>query len=796
MALITSNIPNLINGVSQQPPTLRLASQAERQSNYMSSVADGLVDRPPTQTLARLATTRWDDTFLHTINRDLSERYVVAVDGSEIKIFDAETGNQRTVDIQAPAYLTAGSPGAADWRAVTVADYTFLLNTKVQTAMKADLSPARNSDYLISVNAGNYGRTYRIIINNQILANTDTPNGSDPSHTAQVDTVKIAEALNNDWNSKGGAAAGYTLTRQSNTIRIHRADGAAFALRVDDGANGNNMKAFGAQTQRFSDLPANGWVGFSTEIVGDNTSSFDNYYVQYQSTTGNQSVDAAGVWKEVMKGGEKYKFDPATMPHVLVRESNGTFTFKQATWDDREVGDLEKMAVSFVGRPLRDIFFFQNRLGVCSDEQVIMSQDGEFFNFWRSTATSLLDTDPIDNGIATEQVSIINYAVPFQRSLLLFSDQAQFTLDAGDYLSPKSVSVGQATSFESTRGVRPTNVGPYMYFPVPRGGHTGLREYFVQDNDTGNDARDITSHVPRYVPKNVFNMTASSAEETLVLLSKETPESMWVYRFFNSDEGKLQSAWSEWKFEAGCNIVSATFIESSLYFVVTRPAGTFLEVMNLESGSVAAGSSLMFLIDRQFQYSAMTPTFNDATQETEWPTPWVLDGDGWMAVVRGDDTNFPEGYDLPVRYENQKLYLRGKWDDKDLRFIMGKRYMREYQFSTFFIRETESGGGVSADSAGRLQLKRLYIDYDRTSYFSVKVETPGRDPSMTVFSGRTLGTQSGSVGQLNRATGRASVPVLARNTDAKITIMTDSHLPSGFTSAEWEANFTIRAMKR
>ena len=49
MTLISTSIPNLINGVSQQPPSVRLVTQAEKQENGLSSVVDGLTKRPPTE---------------------------------------------------------------------------------------------------------------------------------------------------------------------------------------------------------------------------------------------------------------------------------------------------------------------------------------------------------------------------------------------------------------------------------------------------------------------------------------------------------------------------------------------------------------------------------------------------------------------------------------------------------------------------------------------------------------------------------------------------------------------------
>ena len=49
MGLVSKSIPNFINGVSQQPPSLRLESQGEVQENGLSDVVDGLKKRPPSK---------------------------------------------------------------------------------------------------------------------------------------------------------------------------------------------------------------------------------------------------------------------------------------------------------------------------------------------------------------------------------------------------------------------------------------------------------------------------------------------------------------------------------------------------------------------------------------------------------------------------------------------------------------------------------------------------------------------------------------------------------------------------
>ena len=62
MALVSKSIPNLINGVSQQPPEIRLPSQGEIQENGLASVAKGLEKRPGSEVIQKLnfSTVRWD----------------------------------------------------------------------------------------------------------------------------------------------------------------------------------------------------------------------------------------------------------------------------------------------------------------------------------------------------------------------------------------------------------------------------------------------------------------------------------------------------------------------------------------------------------------------------------------------------------------------------------------------------------------------------------------------------------------------------------------------------------------
>ena len=158
--------------------------------------------------------------------------------------------------------------------------------------------------------------------------------------------------------------------------------------------------------------------------------------------------------------GVEYKLQAGTMPHILVRLPDGTFHFGPADgtthvvvdlpkWGERTAGDYETAPdPSFVGYPINDITVFKNRLVVLADENIILSRAREFFEFFPSTATTVLDTDPIDLTASNNRVSVLRYAVPSQDELILFSGQYQFRFNAAEtVLTPSTAQITVLTQF-------------------------------------------------------------------------------------------------------------------------------------------------------------------------------------------------------------------------------------------------------------------------------------------------------------------------------------------------------------
>jgi hypothetical protein len=969
MALLSTTLSNLINGISQQAPTLRLTSELDLQENAYSSVIDGLSKRPPAQHIKRLAAADFSEAHIHTINRDSAERYTVVLLDGNLRVFDM-AGAEKTVHIEAPlTYLETDTPRSS-LRAVTVEDFTFILNTDVATAMdEVSLSPDPGKQGIVFVKQGVYATDYNVFINSFPVA-TKTTSASDVNDiktdaiaadlvttlitnlntlavssatwteggiaaegsltingwvsgaplkfkrltgtqeyavgdsvgfsgvggssgaTVNASTYVITNAqlsfsgtyphLTPFWNytldgtvpgsvsggsvhrtarqgeiragtlTQAGAFTGYVpaqgdriylatgtgitvgtyqvaaesrwgsgchgndfiqllaspstanvnltaadiasynnwlVTRDGSTILIKRGDGADFTLRTSDSYGDRVLFGFKDRIQRFSDLPTICVRDYLVEVTGDNAEAQDDYWVKF--VPNNDAVDDfdKGVWVETVAPSIPYTFDPTTMPHILVRNGDGTFTYKAAPWTGREAGDVETAPnPSFVGHTISDIFFHRNRLGFLSDANTIMSRDSGVFDLFPATVTTLLDTDPIDLFAPSEKVALLKYAVPFREQLLLFSDQAQFVLDAPGLLTAQTASIKQATAVDVELQARPIGSGTNVYFAFPRGSFCGIWEYFVDDQTLTKDVADITSHVPKYIPKNPFKIAACSTEDVLGVLTDEDPSAVYLYKFFWRGNEKIQSSWSRFAVEAGATILNVDFIGSMAYLVTQRADGAYLESMNFAPGEVDEDSAFVTCLDRRLTEEDVTISYNAGTNVTTWTLPYTITAP-MRVVIRGGDTDRVEGQRLSLLTQTGTT-ITATGDFTDSRVFIGQEYLMRWRFSQQFFHAQGSNGPVIVAN-GRWQLRTCSLVFNSTGYFKTSVTPVGRDTSVKEFSNVTLGVDPTGVARL--ATDRFRFAVLSDAKNAVIEVSSDSHLPCHITSAEFEGEFASRS---
>lgn len=788
MPLITRSIPNLIGGVSQQPEILRLENQATAQENGFSGVVEGLKKRPPTKHIAKISSSSLSNAFIHTINRDTSERYIVVITNGSVAVYDIN-GVSKTVVNQTNAtnYLTSTNP-RGEFKALTVNDYTYILNTKKTVAMDSSItSPAKIEQAVYTVTQGINNTPYSIEIDGTTYSFT-----SSNSNTKDIrNGLKSAVGSPSGITTANIGDSSFSITKSSGTLSVSASDG-----------YGNQASQVVKDTvQNFSDLPAKAINNMVVEVLGDASNSFDNYYVIYK--------DSTGVWEETVAPGLETTLDPDTMPHVLIRTANGEFRFTQVdgssytisstsydvpSWGTRVVGDLDSSPnPSFVDSKINDIYFHRNRLGFLADENVILSRSGEIFEFFNETVTDSLDTDPIDINVAHTKVSILKHAVAFDEKLLLFSDQTQFILTGGASLTPGNVSVNVTTEYETLDTVQPKGSGNNVFFAFNKGQFTGVREMYVESDGETNQGEDITANIPKYVPSDVFKFAIASNENILVALSSKSGEvnNLYIYQWFFSQQRRLQSAWHRWSIgaDADTTILNVDFIGTTLYCVIERSDGVYIETVDCAPASTDTGETYLTHLDRKLDNTEITESYDAGTNLTTITLPYTIDAT--MKLVGKSGASNKAGRDITLASQTgTTLTVAG--DITGFNYFIGEQYEFAYTFSQQYLALGQNQqGSRTRIREGRLQIRNWTVSFNDTGFFTSEVTPVGRSTSSSTFTGTIVGT--GLAGTVNLEDGDFTFAVQSRNENLTIELKNNSHLPCNFVNAEWEGYYVSQA---
>ncbi|WP_109798680.1 phage nozzle protein [Novosphingobium meiothermophilum] len=534
------------------------------------------------------------------------------------------------------------------------------------------------------------------------------------------------------------------------------------------------------------DLPATPADGLLYKVMGSADSNFQSYYV----------ISKGGVWNETRAPGLKNAIKSTTMPHALIRKSDGTFEFKPFCWKPRSVGDkTSNPAPAFVGKVIRDVFFYQNRLGFAVDEAVVMSVVGDYGNFWRRTVLDALDADALSVSATTTDVALLDYATAFNDGIMLFSAKRQLSLSNGQSgTSINSIEIRPVTDYSLAPGVRPAPYGDTVYFAAAAGGYTSILEYTRLDGRDAKDAADITAHVPGLIPEGVSKLVPLHGVRGLVALASNstTPGQVYTYQFYWDADQKVLSSWKRWSFSGG-HVISGDFADGQLTLVVRRSNKAYLEKIDLRQDAVAPQQDHQIYLDRLV---TLTGTYNAGTGLTTFTFPYEPDPVR-LRLVRTKGHPYPESLIDGTKVTVSGTTVTVEGNESAHPVTAGEVYKTALVLSRQFPRDYQ---GRPLES-GRLQLRSMSITTSETPFFTVEIYPYGRDANLDDASKRRVYNVSsqriGYSGFLLGAQAYASdaIPfsVSAEASRLSITLANDTPFASSWVSAEWEGLYFNRA---
>lgn len=796
MSLISRAIPGLFGGVSQQIPAMRHPTQCAVQENGLSTLVDGLFKRPGSKHLAQLPNT-WaagstesliGNVHCHVIDRGVGKRWQVILNESGLNMVNLETGAQESVVYQTaagvttgvPTYLTATDPSRA-YRTITVADTTFLVNTEKTVASENTDSTAAPTDAYVYVKTGVTQHTYSVTINGATASWTAGASG------VTVDTV--TSGLVSAINALGGGRSASTSSTTKGLIQVSYTGG-TIAVTATDTYGNSTMIVLDNGVQRFADLPPSfPDTTRRIKIIGtDAGAGVDPYYVRWD---GKQ-------WRETRAYGVTTGLSAATMPHKLYKES-GTWYVRPITWNERTVGDDNTNPMpSFVGRTMRDIFFFRNRLGFLAGDSLALSKAGEYFNFFSTTATDVLDSDPIDLGGSAESVDTLDWAVPYTQRLIVWaSNKQQFVLEAGEILSPAMARLVPVTAFESANSARPKPLGNRMVFPSTINGYTQLQLYKVSQDTVSNTAEPITDHIPTYIPELPRSIELSETAKIMSVVAPGPTSSLYVFKYEDDGEKLSQRAWQKFTFPGG--IVKAHWAGQLLYLTLLYRGSGFggshrlcLEVLDFSNTAVDPSLSFGMRLDRRVFVNGATSTGTFGEYEFTATMPYTAN----LQVFRYAGSSDPVRLEV-VSAEVQNtspttVKFRVKAPVGTGTFVVGQPYTFKYTFTEIFMRDAQDVPIMDA----RLKVLKVLLRYVKTGYFKAKVTTKAGGSYEYSMNGQGVGLAGQLLGSLPvLVSGNFSIPVQAQAEATEVTVESESHLPCCFPFAEWRGNVNLKSQR-
>jgi hypothetical protein len=772
--------PNMVQGVSQQAPSQRRDSQCESQFDCINSVLEGCVARPPGVLVKLLAGKDWTHAFFNETFHGL-ENYLTGVDASgQPFAIDLADGTLCTVTSTAPNfnYLTAGGDDPKDkLRALVADDFTFLSNRQKTVALTGATSAAKQEILLFFVRATALGATYSVTIDGNTTSHTT-------SATVVESTSSIASALSSAIAGFAGGST-YTIQQLGSSFTVTKAGGGAMTVSTSDGNGDDYLRAFNGTARSFAQLPAKAPTGLIIKVRGEDNTGNDDFYVQW---IGDPST---GYWQETLAPSTATTLDATTMPTALVCTGYRTFEYRQLTWGTRVAGDgiSNGKDPSFVGKVVQDMIYHQRRLGLLWYGGTVFSKTDNAFVFFPDTVETLLATAPVDvkvsGGSSMKGPPILDFALQTSESLFLWAQKEQFRVSSGTQpFKQDSVEVFASMAYEYSPKAKPLPVGNFVFLGTDVGKWASLRALQLGTNGIIQGDTDLLSHVPRYVPQGIRELTASETLRRVIIRADGDKTKLFIFDYtYSSTDGWVQTAINTWRIPGG-DILWVSLYKNSLRVLQHRAEGVAFLAFDMSSEPVDddAGAEYLTRLDLRVDETAITGlTFHEDTNTTTFTLPYQPIEEDVLVVTRVDKVGgFTRGRTFPtVSVVGAVVTVTG--DLTGYQFYVGQRITSERTASRFYVR-SQNG----SEPTDEIIVNRYRVSMNNTAYSRLEATLASGETFSETYEGRELGTASAKTGAPSPQEATIEIGVEASSRDVTLRIINDSFLPSAWQNESYD----------
>ena len=699
------------------------------------------------------------------------------------------------------AYLSGAT--ADDIEILTINDFTFILNKAKVTAMTTTTSAALPNQAFVVISVVAYNAHYTVNIEGTNYTYT-TPQNTSSGH---VDTGDIVDNLVSSINAATGT---HGVTASAAGPGIYLEGTAPFEVFTSGSQTEEGIYVFQNEINVSGRLPNQCQDGYVVKVYNTDVIDADDMWVEFQTQDG--AAAGPGVWVETVAPGITFELDPLTMPHQLIRNADGTFTYGPVDWTDRLVGDNTTNPLpSFIGQTLNNLFFYRNRLGFLSNENITLSKAGDYFNFFAGSAQLVAADDPIDITATSQTPVNLAYVQTISVGLVLFGQNEQFLLSTdADVLSPTTAKINTLSKYECDENLDAVSLGTSLAFVSKTQLWSRVYELSNIQKEAPADSNELSNNVSEFIPATI-NSFISSPALGIISFGQTGTDTLYQYRFYQVGNERLANTWYKWQLTG--NLLAQFFDETTFYAVAYDGSNVHVQSYDLTQASeqgfltLPTGEKTDVCMD-MFNVNPRR-TYDSATKKTRiwFPYTRINNQDSKVCVVVlggyiGQTVSATEsigavltGNEVTINNAGGIDYAEIDGDYRGRNLIIGYLYDMTIQLPQLFVGQSESKTQYTTDSTADLIIHRLKVNTGLSGPVTYSVDITGRSDWQNVVN-VTL-PYDYTLGNVNlSASSEHVVPVFQRNKNLKITIKGDTAFPVSINSLTWEGNYNTRFYRR
>ena len=563
----------------------------------------------------------------------------------------------------------------------------------------------------------------------------------------------------------------------------------------------------------------------------------DDYYVKWDGSA----------WTECAKPGISAGVDSSTMPHILaINPTGNTFSFVQGDNIDRAAGDdITNPQPSFVGATINSVFFYLNRVGFLSKDNVFLSQpitpDNvntlviQEPNYFNASAIAISAADPIDLNAATiRPIELIN-TLPAYNGLAVFSENEQFVLYSEQgVVTPQTAIIKSISNYEMSDITDAVEVGEAFAFISKTQRNTRVWELQMQGIEQDPVLTDVGKIITDYIPNNVDTLV-SNPQNQFISLSSTKDNKMYIFRRYVEQKQLLMKAWFRW--DVPGNIQICAFFDDRMFITYETGGQTVVAsaALNLvpeediltnkpfpDGATPGSGEGIGPFLDNwisdatpeKFTVSYETVTNKDGSQYAKnvtltmpagYPkqntglTPCVVKTEDKLTRYTYDRVAADTGYSPNVTIQGDGTWLiEGRYDLSDVEaWVAGYRFDYDLTMPVTYFRTDDL-----ADTQAYLNIDRYKFVFAEASEVSFKVQALGsHDPSQAADNWTDVSPvtpanfyEENTFPYLRQTT--LILPIHHRNTYFRCRVFDNSPFPCTLSSMMWEGMYNPRYYRR